>query len=120
MPTPLALDAVLSDAVPLLRQPEEDVRRILEMLGKLREGSRDVVVRIGVAETGKPPNYRIDLEDTPLAAFDGATHRAFPGMKRIETEAWSTASMTYLEVRTMLGKLRGFVKKGPAARGKHA
>lgn len=118
MPTPLAEDAVLSDAVPLFKQPEEDVRRILEALGKLREGTRDVVVRIGVTATGKPPNYRIDLADTPLGAFDGATHRAFTGAKRIETEAWSTASMTYLEVRTMLGRLRGFVKKGPAPRGK--
>lgn len=108
--TPIARDATITDVLRTLADPEEYVRRVLSTVSSIRSKHGSVVVRIGVTGNGFLPNYRIDHSGTscePINAFDGATHKPFTDVANIDTENWSTCSMTYDEVRELLGRIRG-------------
>ncbi|HEY1932273.1 MAG TPA: hypothetical protein VGG99_09700 [Acetobacteraceae bacterium] len=106
----LPLDATIADVVSTLAKAEDYVRHVVSNLSRMQREYGTVVVRIGITGTGHLPNYRLDHADgpsEPIAAFDGATHKPFSDVRKIDTENWSTGSMTYQEVRDLLGKLRG-------------
>jgi hypothetical protein len=112
MPTEtIANDATIGDVLATLDNAEEYVRRLLSTMGAMRPQHGAVVVRIGITGKGVMPNYRIDHAGEPsrsISAFDGQTHKPFTDVRNIDTENWSTRSLTYDEVRGVLGQIRGY------------
>lgn len=107
---PLSHDAIIADVVSSLENAEEYVRRVLTTLVTVRREQGEVVVRIGIRGKGVLPNYRIDRageSGQSINAFDGTTHKPFTDVRSIDTSNWSTRSMTYDEVRGLLGSIRG-------------
>lgn len=103
-------NATIADVLPTLADQEDYVRRVLSTLSGMRREHGDVVVRIGVTGKGFLPNYRVDHAgelSVPISAFDGATHKPFSEVASIDTDNWSTGSMTLDDVRGLLGRIRG-------------
>jgi hypothetical protein len=108
----IAPDATIAHVVPTLGNPEEYVRQVLGTLYGVQREHGEVVVRVGLTGKGHCPNYRVDAAATSTAidAFDGQSHRPFTDVKTIETQNWSTSSMTLEEV-ALLRKTLGDAKK---------
>jgi hypothetical protein len=105
------------------------------------EFRQPVVVRIGITGEGVAPHYRIEPEEglsnaigrqllvpNPQEELDGeiaytnaAFYRAYNGSshehqsawghRELQSESWSNHSMTFEDVRKLLGDLRGFKAK---------
>ena len=108
----LPADSTIKTVLGSLEKPETYVCTVLENIHACRKaaGTDHVQVRIGIMGTGKLPNHRIDFVDADGAkqcfgAFDGK--HPFKDVD-IQEATWSNASMTYGEVRQMLGDMRGF------------
>jgi hypothetical protein len=104
-------DATIADVIPLLGDPEEYVRQVLSTLYTMKKQG-DVVMRIGTTGTGLRPSYRIDMASSgkPISAFDGQTHRPFTDIKTVDTQSWSSRSMSFGEVQQLLGQIRSSSK----------
>ena len=109
-PPDIEPDATIADVVRKLNKPEDYVRGVLGVMVAERHQHGAVVVRIGIRGTGAMPNYRIDLAaepSPPIQAYDGQTHRGFTDVRNIDTDNWSSRSMTFEEVRGLIGAIRG-------------
>ncbi len=118
--------ATISDVVQTLRHPEEYVRSVLGNMAALRRAYGDNVwVRIGRTGDGKALHYRIDqrwerepffegcpphVSLLPIGAFRGTGHKPLvPSGEEpdiLHDSNWTTGTMSFEEVRALLGKLR--------------
>jgi hypothetical protein len=91
---------------------EKYVRNVLENMSACRRdhGTSKVSVRIGEVVAGKLPHHRIDYVAADgmrrcFGSFDGkSTVREGPAGE----SAWSAVSMSYDEIRHLLGDIRGY------------
>lgn len=112
MATKLAPDATIADVLPTLQKPEQYVRVVLANMSACKRIHGNGLVRIGVTGLGQVPYHKIsyvaDGEEVLFDAFDGK-HR-FDGVE-VGTSRWSTATMTFEAVQSLLGDIRGFPRK---------
>lgn len=101
-------DATIHYVLATLAKPVEYVANVYARMNKAQKEHGNIVVRIGVLGTGLIPNYRIDAGNhrEPLRAYDGQTHEPFSGVRITDSTNWSTAVMTFEEIRELLGSLR--------------
>jgi hypothetical protein len=108
----LSPDATIADIMSSLAQPEDYLRRVIGTMIKMKKVHGEVIVRIGVTGKGKMPHFRIDdPTGKPIQAFD-YLGEPFTEYRAVDTKAWSTQTMTYDAVRSLLAdhmsaKLRG-------------
>ena len=107
-------NAIITDVVDTLLQPEEYVRGVLQSMYEYERENGPSVVRIGVLGRGRQPNYclepitsvnhgeRIDGQQN-ATHFQGSTHRR---VSDFGEENWSQEYMTLQEVSTLLGTIR--------------
>lgn len=89
-----------------LSRPEEYLCQVLRTFYQVKKIHGDVIVRIGITGQGKMPHYRIDgMKGTPIQAFD-YLGEPFPNYRPVDTEAWSTAFMTFSGLQQLLGNWR--------------
>jgi hypothetical protein len=112
-------DSRVSDIVHSLSDPVEYVRGIIgNFVGDQYDRVTDVV-RIGVAGIGVAPHYKIEspvtidvLGTTRLMwgaqIYHGRNHKQMEAFTNSDTrdEHWSTRTMTYDELATLIGELR--------------
>ena len=105
-------DSTIRDIVSTLERRDRFVANVLDLLRKAEKEQGPAVVRIGITGKGVLPNIRVDAADGTWTrgAFDGVTFKSFADFGQFaSTESnWSTKSMTFAEVETLLRELRGF------------
>jgi len=115
-------DARVTDVVHTLDDPIEYVRGIVESFITYQFDKKEAVVKIGVSGKGIIPNYCIEeygdhtsikAESGPLISTNIKLRNCFHGRnhKEILDDSfiggdWSSASMKFAEVQTLLGQLR--------------
>jgi len=100
----LSADATIADIMSSLATPEDYLRRVIGTFYQMQKAHGNVTVRIGVTGQGKMPHYRIDdAAGHPIQAFD-YLGEPFPDYRAVDTEAWSTRSMTFDGVRALLAE----------------
>ncbi|HLZ67405.1 MAG TPA: hypothetical protein VKQ29_14320 [Aliidongia sp.] len=110
-------NATISDALPALADKVEFVRAILGNLMDCKRAHGNANVRIGIAGTAKIPSHKVSYldpagEETIFGAYAGKTPTKDDELVR--DDAWSNASMSFLEVQALLGELRNFKIAKPA------
>jgi hypothetical protein len=129
-------DAIISDILPTLDNAKDYVRRVLGNMAEYQKTHGSAFVRVGTTGRGIAPHYRVQKEyagprPDPTAgemvelevmsgsadpsvyytAFHGRSHKQLEwGSKELQREHWSTRAMSYDDVATLLGNLRGFMK----------
>lgn len=118
----IAGDATLHNLTGPLEQRKEYVRLVLKNFPGTSSDNTVHVLRIGVQGTGQTPHYRFEPQ-SPISpdenihskkiVFNGRNHEEMTAFKieEMRDEHWSSKTMDYLEVQTLLGDLRGFKKK---------
>jgi hypothetical protein len=109
-------DATITDALPGIIGKEEYVRQIVGNLMECKRAHGNASVRIGITGDGTAPYNRISYfndaeKEIAFGAFVGAN--PFKNSMRVNDDTWSTASMTFAEVQTLLGELRQFKVRHP-------
>lgn len=113
---PIPAGATITNILDRLRGPEEYVRGVFHNFHEARRelGRDEIEVFIGNSGEGKYPHYKIrDTAVSPLMktyrrAFHGRTHKVLLESRDLDIN-WSERGMTYDEVRSLLGRLRGRV-----------
>ena len=111
----------IDDVLHTLADPVEYIRGIVGSFVEYRFDKADSVIRIGISGLGIVPNYSIETPCDPDPSrmnsrvskrhvFNGRNHREFLDDCPIG-ESWSSESMTFTEVQTLLGRLRESKKK---------
>lgn len=107
----LPLDATIDDVRDSLERPDEYVRVVLGNMSACRRKHGNAHVRIGVTGAGKVPyhkiTYQYDKSEQLYDAFDGVS----PFAVAPDDLNWSTKSMSFDDVRNLLGEIRGFGSK---------
>ena len=124
----------IRDIIPSLANAEEYVRNVLGHMAAFKRRQIEPVVRIGTTGEGIVPHYRIEpyskkvetLDDFDVevarnsllgyienvAAFNGRSHKKMNwGAFNIRGEHWSSGTMNFVEVQSLLGELR-FGRRG--------
>lgn len=112
----MAADSTIADAVPMLANPVEYVRRVLEKLERCRRIHGNAQVRIGVRGRVECPNYLIEYlrHDAKSghtsvhadAAYSGSTHRELAPKHIEQATNWSPEEMNITAVSALIGRLR--------------
>lgn len=110
MASKLAPDATIADVVTTLQKPEEYVRVVLANMSACKRIHGNAMVKIGITGLGQVPYHKISYvapggDEELFDAFDGK-HR-FEGVE-VGTARWSTATMSFEEVQTLLADIRGY------------
>lgn len=110
----IAGDSTLEDVRDLLLDPERHIATVLGTMTPCRREHGNAHVRIGITGMGKVPYHKVVYVDGEgvehlYAVYDGR-NRSKDYM--IHTNTWSTVSMSFAEVQSLLGKIRGFVQPG--------
>jgi hypothetical protein len=112
--------ATLADVVGSGPAAIEYVRRIFSQMG--RPG--DMQERVALYGKTEFPDYILDElfepdldpdgigQPQPMLACNGRTHRALTAENRYDYRLWADAPMSWREVQSLLGRLRGFKIKG--------
>jgi hypothetical protein len=109
----IAPDSTLEDVESTLLDAEKLVANVLWTMGACRKENGNALVRIGITGEGKAPFHKVTfLSDDGVEQLYGS----YFGRNKDETyqvheRTWSSRAMTYEEVQTQLGRIRGFVKK---------
>ena len=109
MPRPLlARDATVASVLPTIDKPEDYLRVVIGRLNACSRAHGNARVCIGVTGTGVDPSYMIfhigaDRAEHVVGRFDRYNAFSDVGMS---PEAWSTASMTYDEVKELFRTMR--------------
>jgi len=104
-------NATITDALPTLANKEEYVRAILGNLMDCKRKHGNAIVRIGIAGTTKVPSHKVSYVDAAgEEVIFGAYAGKAPGKDDVlvRDDAWSSASMSFPEVQSLLGELRNF------------
>ena len=111
----LPTDATFRELRTSSAQAERFVRRVLGIMGEAQKAHGALTARMGTTGTGIAPNYRFENESgRPVFAVDGATHVPWPEGESFDgTENWSSATMTYAEIQSILRALTGYTGPGP-------
>jgi hypothetical protein len=109
-PDPLKKDATIASVLPTLAKPEEYICAVLGNLSRCRKIQGNAHVRIGITGKGMFPSHKVLYTDATgnelmYGAFD--QDRPFTEVK-IHENTWSTASMTFGEVQSLLGEIRAY------------
>lgn len=118
---PLPKGSTVASVAHLLAHKDDYVRRALINFRPEFKKNPEAVLTIGLIGNGSHPNYRIDqplhgrdIHDGtaisvgwPELAFNGRSHKALVDPKQLKLDNWSEASMTYLELELLLGRMRG-------------
>jgi hypothetical protein len=119
-------DARIADILPTLKDPVEYVRGVVGSFFSYTFDKGKAIIRIGVSGKGTFPNYCIEQHRDPISTtlevgeatveftttfehrhcYRGRNHKEILDDSFIG-EKWSSASMSFAEVQTLLGKLRG-------------
>ena len=115
----IAPDSKVSDIVGTLSNPTEYVRRIIENFVGDKFDRQNAVVRIGVTGAGIVPHYKIEyptiikiagVDHSMKAAriYHGSSHKEMKTFANEDAreEHWSTASMSFGDLTTLIGELR--------------
>ena len=124
MSGPIARSSRISDLIHVLSDPSEYVRGVLGNFVFYRFNPQTSAIWIGVKGTGVAPNYKIEepsvpftitvgsrpiyeMPVTPARTFSGRDHREMGELDDLERhdEAWSTASMSFAELKTLASKI---------------
>lgn len=105
--------ATISDR---LRRPEEFVR---STFGNMAGYYRDCQVRLDLCSNPSAPDYLIEMliddEDDripqSIAVFSGRSHKGQLYQDDQRPRLWSSGAMTWKEVQTLLGRLRGIPER---------
>lgn len=117
----LPVDATLRSIVGDLNDPKEFVRALF---ANMRGGQSDMGMRIALDSNPSRPDYCIEIYfeernsagewevvgSSIVAEFSGRSHRELPYREDIPSRVWSHEAMTWADVQTLLGELRGIVK----------
>ena len=103
-------DSTLVDIEATLLDAEKLVATVLLTMGPCRKEHGNASVRIGITGEGKAPFHKVSYVDE---AGKETLYGSFFGKKKDEVyevheRTWSTVAMTYDEVRSQLGRIRGF------------
>lgn len=111
----------IADLVGFLDDPVEYVRGVLTNMTAVKKQHGSAVVRVGTTGRGVAPHYRVepDLPDIEqileqdlspyFIAFHGRNHEKLGwDHKQLQNDSWCMGHMTYSEVQTLLGSLRGY------------
>ncbi|MGR9415880.1 hypothetical protein [Rhizobium leguminosarum] len=91
------------------------------MVGNMTGCHKECQVRIALDSSPRFPDYLVEMlfydDDNgeevvyaqSLAVFSGRTHKGDLVDDRNISRLWSSQAMTYLEVQTLLGELRGLL-----------
>jgi hypothetical protein len=119
-------NATISDILPTLDNAESYVRQVLGNMADYRKTHGAAVVRLGTTGRGIAPHYRvqkehdeagfgellgrvIDDESGYFTAFHGRSHKQLAwGSRELRGQHWSTRAMSFDEVQSVLGQLRGY------------
>lgn len=115
----LAPDVTIANIAELLEDPEEYVRRALGNLRAATAEEPQAVITIGITGKGTYPNYKIDRRrveelwpganlnfvDT-ARVYSGRTHQLLVDPDTVREEHWSTQSMGFNDLRSLLGEIR--------------
>jgi hypothetical protein len=111
----------IDDVLHTLADPIEYIRGIVGSFVEYRFDRAESIIRIGISGHGIVPNYSIETPCEPNPAqmnsrvskryvLNGRNHREILGDCPIG-ESWSSESMTFSEVQTLLGRLRESKRK---------
>jgi hypothetical protein len=115
MPTAISNDASIADIAPTLKDGAVFAAQVLHRMTQERKSHGPVVARIGITGKGVIPNFRIDtVSGEPIKSYDGQSYEPFSEINTYDKN-WSTASMTFEEVRELVAKMRGIKLKAPDA-----
>ena len=114
MPTPpLKPDVTIRDVLPTLVDPEEFVRVIIGHLSQCSKLHLHATVRIGITGKGLYPSHKVMYDDADgKETLFGAFAESLRFTEKIGESNWSTARMTYAEVRSLMTEIRS-VKHPP-------
>lgn len=107
---PISPDATLADVRHTLLEPERHVATVLGTMSPCRKEHGNAHVRIGITGEGKVPYHKVAYLDESgneqlYAAFDGKNKNE---EYIVHEKTWSTKSMSFAEVQSLLGDIRGF------------
>ncbi|UPJ50382.1 hypothetical protein IVB30_02815 [Bradyrhizobium sp. 200] len=119
----IASNSQIVDLIHVLPDPVEYVRNVIGNFVTHRYEPETSRVRIGIKGMGVAPNYKIEepsflhpltigtysfeMTVTPARTFSGRSHREMSELDDCERhdENWSARTMTFAELKTLLGSL---------------
>lgn len=122
----LSGDETIRDIIGSLAKPENYVRGVLSNMAEFRRRDIEPIVRIGTTGQGIYPHYCLEPADRhdadpndqlkaldqyceTLTAFNGRNHKPMEwSFMEIRGEHWSNGFMSFDEVQSLLGELRGY------------
>jgi hypothetical protein len=127
-PIRIAGDSKLSEVIGTVSKPEDYLCGLIPYLHKCEKGRGNAFLRIATLGTGQAPHYRIEYQRGKSAlaegdqaagseaayevvgAFQGRNHKPLVAAgeqpESLKDENWSTRTMSYSEVKELLGELR--------------
>ena len=110
----IASDATLADIRDRLAKPEDHVATVLLTMQPCRKAHGNAYVRIGITGTGKAPYHKVVYLDTDGAEqlFGSLYGRNMDADYQVHENTWSTKMMSFAEVQTLLGEIRGIKPNG--------
>ena len=106
-PPPLRPDVTIRDVLPTLVDPEEFVRVIIGHLGQCFRDHQHACVRIGTTGKGLCLSHKVMYDDANgNETLFGAFAESLRFTEKIGESNWSTARMSYAEVREVMGEIR--------------
>ena len=112
---PLKPDVTIRDVLPTLVDPEEFVRVIVGHLSQCFKQHQHATVRIGITGKGLYPSHKVVYDDSDgKETLFGAFAESLRFTENIGDSNWSTARMTYAEVRALMKEIQSI--KRPARR----
>lgn len=109
---PIAADSTLADVKDALLKPERHVATVLRTMYPCRKEHGNAHVRIGITGEGKVPYHKVvyfgsDGREHLFGSYDG--HNKDEG-HQIHERTWSTKTMSFDEVQSLLGDIRRRMK----------
>jgi hypothetical protein len=106
-------DATIRNVLPTLSNKDEYVRVVLGHMSECKKQHQNAFVRIGVTGQGKIPSHKIVYADPAGSEvfFKAWGEETLFTDVKIHENTWSTARMSWDEVRDLLGEIRGFKPK---------
>ena len=104
-------DATIEDVLDTLHDREGYVRTILGHMAACRSRHGNASVRIGITGKGREPSHKVmyvDADGNELL-FDAFGGTVSFGDSRVHEDTWSTSATTFEEVKSLIGKIRGFI-----------
>jgi hypothetical protein len=103
-------EATIASIQHLLADQEKFVRTVLGSMAKCRREHGNAFVRIGITGEGKVPYYKLIWDDGVgveqlYGSFGGSV---MDEKYKVHVDTWSTTRMSYKEVETLLGSIRGY------------